>query len=173
MSASQGAQAVLVLQAREAHACRDPYWAAPLIQALEEIGPKSSLRWGLNTLKQILSQQPTPLAQEQRMLLTKLESLLAAPAEAAPMWQMTREIWYHPQRDAVQTALSRLYAALAHQVQGDLQLAQSEVSAAMNLMCDSTAVGPNAMDHALACFEELLHTIAAAKPETISSPTTR
>lgn len=151
----------MLLQAvREAHGRGDPYWAVSLVSALDRLRPVLALQWALKTLQQILNQKQTARAQEQLRLLESLQAL-PSPLPASRLWEMSQETWYHPQRDPAQTALSRLYAGLAHQVDGNTQAALSEVCAAMQLMCDPGFAAP-AFSIALVSFEVLLRDASAS-----------
>jgi hypothetical protein len=97
-----------------------------------------------------LADLTSPELEDFRNELSQLERLHGT--ENSPgklLLEQSEEIWCRPGRDAIQTALARLYAALAFQQQGAWQGYQREVEAALGALSADERFTPSLLDRIL------------------------
>jgi hypothetical protein len=146
----------LVEEAREKFRLGDPAWPTALVADLETADASAAYRWGLECLNLAVAElRPGRSAQ----LDTDLRELVVLEADATvrseELLKRSEEIWYRPGRDLGQTAVARLFAAVAHLKDGEVKGYQREVGWAIKVACDDPHSGPALVEAFLESYTAL------------------
>lgn len=95
-------------------------WLLPIVVAIESQRKRSAIDWGVEFLRGRLDHVEPHRRTIQEHWLTELETFKSIGPEADDVLRRGREIWYYEgDRDELQTAIARLYEALAALLKGD------------------------------------------------------
>lgn len=144
----------LIQQAREDYLSGDLFWATPLVNHLEEIQLGLSLSWVVESLKNQLLKQPSN-NQYKIEWLDDLMMLKKSVSTFEELMNKCEDIWYHPGRDSIQTAISRLYAALAGYTQGHLEGFRRDVVHAIDVVSRDEDLLPEFLDIVFETFKRI------------------
>lgn len=112
-----------------------PHWAYPIASELQKQDNSLAIQWIANCLRIRIKQSPSPH-------FTKLEDYIQQALDSQNLLtcleyyeEMARKIWYSPDREEIQTAVSRLWWAIGLLKEGRdyHHRAIQETSAAINL----------------------------------------
>ncbi len=132
----------------------DCWWARPLVAALESRQPGRALRWTVTCVRSLLGEfdadRLTALDPDLSRLLQLNEQGTADPAE---LLRESEAIWYRPRgRDLWQTAVARLFAALAYRLRQQDDGSQREVASALAVVADHEQFTANHLDRAIRLY---------------------
>src|SRR5262249_19516245 len=98
-------------EARKLYAEQQPWWHHGLIRDLEERSDGVGYEWVDRCVRVLLPDIETENKPELLADLDDLSQYRSRPASLEEFKQKSLEIWYRPNRDRAQSAVSKLYAA--------------------------------------------------------------
>jgi hypothetical protein len=122
----------------------NPFWARPLVAALEGHRPGASVCLAVEWLRSLLGDaNPTRLADLSTFLQELRQLNETRDVDPEQVLRVAQDVWYRPpRRDPWQTALARLYEALACRYRGEPGSFMKQVTSAINVAAESAALGP-------------------------------
>ena len=132
------------------------WWARPLVAALESQRPGQSLSWAVACLRSLLgdiSSDRLAALDPDLVRLTRLAE--GGAADPAELLRESEAVWYRPPgRDLWQTAVARLYAALAYRLRGEGDAFQREVASALAVAADDERFTPDHLNRVTQLFSD-------------------
>src|SRR5262245_50897361 len=131
----------------------EPWWPAPLLRALMQRRPDLGAMWVVCCARKLLPRIETPKQAELMADLAEFQRIRERLAPDEEFHRRAEEMWYRPNRDAAQTALSRLCWALG----GDEQSRPSavELRRALSVLIGSSPRPRTHMELCLAEYQQL------------------
>ncbi|AUX39751.1 uncharacterized protein SOCE26_011460 [Sorangium cellulosum] len=132
-------------------------WAAPLVTSLERARPGASLDWSLASFERILPTLESTNAQTLAWLAglrDMWERARQGEVSSEEPARVARAIWEQPGRNPAQTALHRLYSALAARIRGMSREAAQDVNLAMDVIVRHPSFSRDLAEIMLSRFDE-------------------
>ena len=148
-------------EARKMYVERLPWWNLSLIRDLEQRSDGLGYEWDERCVRKLLPDIETAKKAELLADLDDLGRFRSRPASLDEFFQRAREIWYRPNRDLAQTAVSNLYYVAGSHHHPEINKSLMNLGAPVYLLIEASS---DPERHLNTCFEEYTALVESTRP---------